>query len=151
MRLPVLISIISFVVLLIVPVHFSFAASPFTVSNPFSKSNPFKLNTTDLNISKTQTGGSVCDPSKGLCNPLKVNSISELLTTMLSFIIKIGTVVIVLMMVYTGFKFVLARGNPTEIQKARTMFMWTIIGAVVILGAQAIALGIASTVKNIVS
>jgi len=65
--------------------------------------------------------------------------------------VQVGTVIIVLMMVYVGFKFVLARGNPTELQNAKKMLLWTIIGALVILGAQAISMGIQSTVTAISS
>ncbi len=89
--------------------------------------------------------------SSGLCNPLKVNSIQELLTAILGYLVQVGTVIIVLMMVYVGFKFVLARGNPTELQNAKKMLLWTIIGALVILGAQAISMGIQSTVTAISS
>ncbi|VAW32742.1 hypothetical protein MNBD_CPR01-162 [hydrothermal vent metagenome] len=89
--------------------------------------------------------------STGLKNPLKANSIQELLTAVLSYVVQIGTVVIVLMMVWTGFKFVLAKGNPTELQGARKMLLWTIIGALVILGAQVIAMGVQSTVTAISS
>ena len=85
----------------------------------------------------------------GLKNPLKVDSIQGLLTTVLSYVVQIGTVIIVLMMVWTGFKFVLARGNPTELQGARKMLLWTIIGALVILGAQIIAMGVQSTITAI--
>ncbi len=85
----------------------------------------------------------------GLCNPLKVNSIQELLVAVLGYLVQVGTVIIVLMMVYIGFEFVLARGNPTKLQKAREMLLWTIIGALIILGAQAISMGIASTITAI--
>ncbi|HQU08069.1 MAG: hypothetical protein B7X04_03590 [Parcubacteria group bacterium 21-54-25] len=96
------------------------------------------------------TGGAPCsNGSTGLCNPLKVQSIQGLLTTILSFVTQIGTVVVVLMLVVTGFKFVIARGNPGELEKARTMLVWTLIGALILLGAQAIAAGISATVTSI--
>jgi len=70
----------------------------------------------------------------GLCSPLNVNSIQELLVAVLGYLVQVGTVIIVLMMVYIGFEFVLAKGNPTKLQKAREMLLWTIIGALIILG-----------------
>lgn len=87
--------------------------------------------------------------ASGLRNPLKVNSLQGLMTAILGFVVKIGTVVVVLMLVYTGFKFVVSQGRPEEIQKVRMMLLWTIIGALIILGAQAISLGIAATVTSI--
>ncbi len=87
----------------------------------------------------------------GLCNPLKVKSIQGLLTAVLSFIVKIGSIIIVLMLVLTGFKFVLAQGNSDKLAKAREMLMWTLIGALIILGAQAISAGIQSTINAISS
>ena len=60
---------------------------------------------------------------------------------------QIGTIVIVLMLVYVGFLFVTARGEPGKITTARTALLWTVVGALVLLGAQAISLGIQSTVQ----
>lgn len=152
MRLPTLILISSFIILFVVPVHFSAAATLGTTYS-VNKSAFTKTGLVDTTFGPNYGSGqkTTCDNSKGLCNPLKVDSVSSLLTIILGFIIKIGTVIIVLMLVWTGFKFVISQGKPEEIQKARTMLMWTIIGALVILGAQAIALGIAATVKSITS
>ena len=61
--------------------------------------------------------------------------------------INIGTVVIILMLVYVGFLFVVAQGKDTEITKARTALLWTVVGALVLLGAKAISLGIQATVQ----
>ncbi len=87
--------------------------------------------------------------NSGLHNPLKVNSLQKLMTAILGFVVKIGTVVVVLMIVFVGFKFVTSKGKPDEIQKARMMLLWTIVGALIILGAQAISLGVAATVTSI--
>lgn len=83
-----------------------------------------------------------------LLNPLGNNaSLESLLNSILDFVIKIGTVVIVLMMVYIGFLFVTAQGDPGRIGEARAAFFWTIVGALVLLGAKAIALGVKATVE----
>ncbi len=92
----------------------------------------------------------VCNSGKlGLCNPLKVNSIQGLLVAVLGYVVQVGVVFIVLMLVFTGFKFAMAQGKPDELQKVRSMFLWTIVGALVILGAQAIAMGVSSTITAI--
>lgn len=96
------------------------------------------------------TNKKLCDSSNsGLCNPLRATSIQQLLVTILSYLVKIGTVFIVLMIVFVGFKFAAAQGNAGELEKVRTMFVWTIVGALIILGAQAISMGVSSTISAI--
>lgn len=51
------------------------------------------------------------------------------------------------MMVYVGYLFVSARGEPGEITKARQALLWTVVGALILLGAQVIAYGIRETVQ----
>lgn len=82
-----------------------------------------------------------------LLNPLQGGaSLSSFLSSILQFVVTIGSVVIVLMIVFVGFKFVVAQGAPDKIKEARDMLLWTIVGALVLLGAQAIALAIQATV-----
>ena len=89
------------------------------------------------------TGGGVT-----LINPLKSGtSLESFLGNILDFVIRIGSVVVILMMVLVGFKFVTAQGNDTKITEARTMLLWTVIGALVLLGAKVIAEGIKATVQ----
>ncbi|MDO8566632.1 MAG: hypothetical protein Q7R58_00575 [bacterium] len=69
------------------------------------------------------------------------------LNKILEFVIKIGTVVVILMLVFTGYKFVAAQGEPGKITEARDMLLWTIVGALILLGSQAISMGIKATVQ----
>lgn len=85
----------------------------------------------------------------GLINPLKVDSFDGLLRAILNGVIEIGTIVLILMLVYVGFMFVMARGNPTELQKAKSALLWTVIGGLVLLGATAIQVVISGTVESI--
>ena len=83
-----------------------------------------------------------------LVNPLGAGtSLPILLTDILQFFVKIGAVVVVFMLVYIGFLFVTAQGEPGKITKAREALMWTIVGALILLGAEAIAQGISATVQ----
>ena len=77
------------------------------------------------------------------------NSLSSFLQQILAFVIRIGAVVVILMMVYVGFKFVTAQGNETKISEAKNMLLWTVIGALILLGAQVIAAGIQATVQSL--
>jgi hypothetical protein len=74
-------------------------------------------------------------------------SLESFLASILAFIVRIGTVIVILMLVFVGYKFVVAQGEPGKITEARSMLLWTVIGALVLLGAQAIASAIEATVK----
>lgn len=85
-----------------------------------------------------------------LLNPLKGSAnLESFLLSILDFVIRIGSIVVVLMVIYVGFQFVTARGKEAEIIKARTSLLYTLIGALILLGAKAIALGIQATVQAI--
>lgn len=93
-------------------------------------------------------GTTASGPSQQLLNPLKSGtSLESLLKNILDFMIRIGTIFIILMIVYIGFRFVAAQGEPGELQKAREMLMWTVVGALILLGAQAISSAIEATAK----
>jgi len=85
----------------------------------------------------------------GLTNPLKVGTLTEFVTTILGFVQTIGAIFVVLMLIFTGFKFVAAQGNSSKLQDARKSLMWTVLGALVLLGATAISLGVKATVETL--
>lgn len=81
-----------------------------------------------------------------------VDDINSFLNIVLNnIVIPVGSIVIVLMIIYTGFLFVIARGNPSKIEDARRMLLYVIIGAAILLGATAISLVIGNTVCQIAS
>lgn len=90
-----------------------------------------------------------CGGGSGLQNPLKFCSLEQLLVGLLQLVIQIGSLIIIIMVIYTGFLFVMARGNPSKIEEARTALLWTLIGGVILLGAQGITLAIQETVTSI--
>jgi heme/copper-type cytochrome/quinol oxidase subunit 2 len=83
----------------------------------------------------------------GLQNPIKSNSVAEVMATFFNVLVQLGAVAVVLAIVYAGFLFVVSKGNPEELKKAKTTLFWTIIGALILLGAQVIA----SVIKNTLS
>ncbi|MFZ3043888.1 MAG: hypothetical protein WA058_02140 [Minisyncoccia bacterium] len=104
--------------------------------------------TSGANTSGSQTTGFNSGTSITLINPLGTGAtLNSLLTSILQFVVRIGSIVVILMLVYVGYLFVIARGAPTEISKAREALLWTIVGALILLGAQAIAMGIQATVQ----
>lgn len=91
-------------------------------------------------------------PDPVINNPLKgeVNNIYDLVQIILEKIVfPIGAVVAVMFIVYSGFKFVTAQGNPDKIKEARNTFMWSVIGTLILLGAWVIATIIQGTVNEL--
>ncbi len=84
--------------------------------------------------------------NSGGCTP-NGDCLMNFLNKILEFVIRIGTVVVVLMTVYVGYLFVAARGEPAKITEARSALLWTVVGALILLGSQAIAIGIKATVQ----
>ncbi len=90
------------------------------------------------------SGGSVDTPT--LDNPITSNNIDELLVKILDIMMTIGLPIIIFFFIFSGFKFVLARGNPTKLEDAKRAFMWTVVGAAILLGAKVLASVIQGTV-----
>lgn len=82
-------------------------------------------------------------------NPINANNFEDFLTDILNIIVQIGVPVLVLMTIYTGFKFVAAKGNAGELTKAKAMFFNLIIGAFIILGCFAISQALQNTVSQL--
>lgn len=87
-----------------------------------------------------------------LQNPLGEGAtLNSFLLGILDVVVLLGSFVIVFMLVYVGFLFVAAQGEPGKIEEARKALLWTVIGALILLGAKAIAIGIDATVKALSS
>jgi TRAP-type C4-dicarboxylate transport system permease small subunit len=64
-------------------------------------------------------------------------------------ILPIGGVLAVLAFIYSGFKFVMARGKEKEITDAKNALLYSVIGTAVLLGAWVIANVIENTIKQL--
>lgn len=85
-----------------------------------------------------------------LVNPLRgINSFEELLARLLEAVVRIGTIFLTVAIIWVGFLFVAARGNEEKVTRARQALLYTVIGGLILLGAQAIASVIQSTVESI--
>ena len=80
-------------------------------------------------------------------NPLGTNSVQGLLLKIMKLVMQVGSIVVVFFIIYSGYKFVTARGNPEEIKEAKNTFYATIIGGAILLGADIIANVVVNTVK----
>jgi len=98
-----------------------------------------------------EVSGDPCgSPTSGqICNPIKVNSINQFVKVLLEGIIKIGIPIVALAIIYSGFLFVQAQGNPEQITKAKQALLYSVIGAVLLLGSWAIAQLISETVLQL--
>lgn len=86
-----------------------------------------------------------------LDNPLgsKVNNLPSFIYMILGIVFQIGSVFAVLVLMYVGFLFVSARGDPEKLQTARRAFLWTVIGIALLLGGRLVASIIGSTVSQV--
>lgn len=88
-------------------------------------------------------------PANTICNPLKATSISGFFKDLFRAAVKIGLPIVVLFIVYAGFKFVSARGNSEKLNEAKQNFVWVVVGTTIFLGAWLIAEIIAATLKQL--
>jgi hypothetical protein len=81
----------------------------------------------------------------GIKNPAtSIDSISGIVEAVVRIVRTIAIPFIVIMIMYTGWLFIAAQGNPDKLKGARTAFLWTMVGTMVVLSAELIA----SLLKN---
>jgi len=98
--------------------------------------------------SRQSSGGSPVS-GQSLQNPLKSQSITEFLLTIIEVLLIFALPIIVLFIMYAGFLYVTARGDETKIKKAHAALTWSIVGGVIVLGAELIINVIQETVRLI--
>ncbi len=105
--------------------------------------------------SRTGTGGLTVPSNSGgngLENPLgnRNGTLATFLDTLLKkVILPIGAIVVVFAIIFAGFKYVTAKGDPKAIQAAHHQLTWTAIGAAILLGATVISQVITNTVDTL--
>lgn len=94
------------------------------------------------------------DPNK-LYNPLGCNNgndtLDSLIVKILDTVLLIGVPILTVMIILTGFDFVMAQGNSDKLTKAKEKLLYTVIGGFVLLGAFVIAESVQGTVTDILS
>ena len=90
-----------------------------------------------------------------LQNPLNSqigNSLPCLIAAILNNIIEpLAAVAVVVMIIYSGFKFLTAQGNAKAIADARTGLVYVLIGAGILLGAAAISAAVSGTFTQLLN
>jgi hypothetical protein len=84
-----------------------------------------------------------------LQNPLAFNSIAEFVSKALQALVYIALPVVGFFILLSGFYFISAQGNQEKLGKAKTNFMWVIVGAILILGAWALSELIGGTIDQL--
>ena len=84
-----------------------------------------------------------------LVNVLQVDRIDQLAVVILEALVYIGSLILIVMLVWTGFLFIRAQGNVEQIKAARSALFWTVIGGLVLLGASALSLTLQATVQSL--
>lgn len=79
------------------------------------------------------------NPFKAVCNNGNCGIVDLLQAIVDNIILPIGGVLAVLGFIWSGFMYVMARGNPTEIKNATTALTYTAIGTALLLGAYGIS------------
>ena len=84
-----------------------------------------------------------------LDNPLNSQTLCGLIKSILNVILAIGVPVLALFIVWAGFKFVFARGNPAALQVARKNFVYLLFGAFIFFGCWALGQIVANTLNQV--
>jgi len=81
-------------------------------------------------------------------NPLRFGSLEGLIVGILNVLLVIAVPIIVFFIIFAGFSYVTAQGNPEKIKQASRSLTYAIIGGVLILGAVAISEILQSIVES---
>lgn len=80
------------------------------------------------------------------------NDLNSLIVTILNKVVMpIAAVASVFYIIWAGFQYVLAKGNPGKIADANKNLLWALIGVGVLLGAAGISEVIKSTVQSLIN
>lgn len=78
-------------------------------------------------------------PGTGFQSPIGFSSFGEVVAAIVGVVVQVGVVLVILAIIYSGFLFVTAQGNEEKISKAKRTFLWVIVGAIILLGANELA------------
>ena len=95
------------------------------------------------------TAGNTTSGNYTLQNPLNFSTVCGLVKAIFNVVLTLGVPVAVLFLVYAGFKFIIARGNPEELRKARANLTHVLMGIAIFLGAWILGQVIANTVNSL--
>jgi len=86
--------------------------------------------------------------SSQLVNPFAVTSIQGILVEIINVLLIFAVPVVMFFIIYAGFNYVMAQGNPAKVATASRSLMYALIGATIMFGAWTIAAIIKSTIES---
>jgi hypothetical protein len=91
------------------------------------------------------------DVTTGLKNPLKddYGSIPGLMTGLMNVVVEIGAVVAVFAIIWVGFMYVKAMGNPEKVKEAHKALLYVCIGIAILVGAKVITAIVTNTINQV--
>jgi len=113
--------------------------------------NPVSQTDNGNPVSQTDNGGQSTNIK--LVNPLgnntTVKTLPDLVQQILRIVLTVGTPLVAIAIIFTGFQFVAAQGKPEALTNAKKSFLMVIIGAAILLGAYVIAEANVGTINAI--
>jgi len=106
-------------------------------ADPCREDPPGSGNYTGLN----NPVGRVC-----ICNPLTSDTLEDLIAKVISFIFMVATVVYPLMVVLAAFFYTTAAGNPSNVERAKNIIVYSSIGYGMVILAHALVY----VIKNVI-
>lgn len=97
---------------------------------------------------QNSTGSSLSGAFKNPFSGTGINTVPDFIDKVIEILINFGAVVVIFFVIFAGFRFVMAQGNPEKIQKAKMILFYTLIGAAILLGAKVISEVIKTTVEE---
>ncbi|MGC9605581.1 MAG: pilin [Minisyncoccia bacterium] len=83
-----------------------------------------------------------------LQNPLQFTTVGDLINGFLQIFSYVAVLFAVLMLVWVGLQFVLARGNPERMKVLKNWLLWIVIGAAIVIGARIIVSVVINTLGS---
>lgn len=75
-------------------------------------------------------------------NPIKATSIPELIKSVTKWILGVAGSIMMIVLIFAGFRYMTAGGNEERATQAKNMLKWTVIGIAVVIGSAAIVNGL---------
>lgn len=85
----------------------------------------------------------------GIKSPIEADNLSDLIYVIIRAVRLVVLPLIAIMIMWVGWKFIVAQGSPEKIKEARKMALYVFVGALIILSAEVLADIIGDTVDSL--
>lgn len=93
----------------------------------------------------------VMDPTPIPSPTGKIGSLNDFVLLLIRLMMLVAVPGLVLALIWAGFLFVTARGDEKQLERAKIVFLWTMVGGAVVLGAQVLYMIAKGTVDPFVT